>query len=194
MKQTALVKLLLFTIVISIGAVGCSRNPTAMTPIPGQGPDTSGNEPGIEGTSPLVDDDVDPSGLAPAEQLSPEDADRDAEFFSANTVYFAFDSSEVGPDQLSNIEYVANYLKDNPSHAVMIEGHCDERGTEEYNRALGERRAIAVRETMAFQFDVDPNSVHTISHGEDIPAVDGQNEDAWSLNRRGEFILLTPKN
>jgi peptidoglycan-associated lipoprotein len=76
--------------------------------------------------------------------------------------------------------------------ALLVEGHCDERGTEEYNRSLGERRALALREALASQ-GVSPMRVTTRSFGEDRPAVPGNNESAYRQNRRGEFVVLTPK-
>jgi peptidoglycan-associated lipoprotein len=109
-------------------------------------------------------------------------------------VYFEFDSSAVDPNDISKIQAVADYLNQNSTEAVLIEGHCDERGTEEYNRALGERRALSVREILVLQMGVASDAVLTVSYGEDIPAVDGTTEEAYRMNRRGEFVLLRPKN
>jgi peptidoglycan-associated lipoprotein len=78
------------------------------------------------------------------------------------------------------------------SDKLLIEGHCDERGTEEYNRALGERRALALREALA-KAGVSPDRIRTISYGKDRPVNPGHDESAWAQNRRGEFILLHPK-
>jgi peptidoglycan-associated lipoprotein len=72
-----------------------------------------------------------------------------------------------------------------------VEGHCDERGTEEYNRALGERRALAVRDYL-MNLGIDGDRIFTISYGEDLPAADGHDENAYRLNRRAEFVLLRP--
>jgi peptidoglycan-associated lipoprotein len=74
---------------------------------------------------------------------------------------------------------------------VEVDGHCDERGTEEYNRALGERRALALREEL-ISLGVDPNRIDTVSYGKDRPAETGHDEAAWRKNRRGEFLLETP--
>ena len=74
---------------------------------------------------------------------------------------------------------------------MKIEGHCDERGTEEYNRALGERRALALREELA-RLGIDPGRVDTISYGKDRPVDTGRDESAHRKNRRGEFVVLTP--
>lgn len=103
-------------------------------------------------------------------------------------VYFAYDSSQVSPAERTKIETVADYLKSNPDTAVIIEGHCDERGSREYNLALGERRALAVRSYLA-GLGIGADRIQTKSLGEESPAVPGHGESAWSLNRRGEFVL-----
>ena len=87
---------------------------------------------------------------------------------------------------MGKIAEAAAFLKSNPNLVLVIEGHCDERGTEEYNRALGERRAIAVENKMREQ-GVDLASIRTVSYGEDKPAVTGSGESAWSQNRRAEL-------
>jgi len=114
-----------------------------------------------------------------------------AEIFKSDTVHFAFDSSVIRPDEKSKVANVATYLKANSADAVKIEGHCDERGTEEYNRALGERRALALRE-MLVGMGIEPDRADTISYGKDRPADPGHDESAWKANRRGVFILLSP--
>ena len=193
MKRSALLKSLLFTVIVGIGTVGCSRGPKSLTPIPGSGDTTGG--PGTDPFDPaLVVDDgtgIEQSGLG---RPKVGESDQDADYFSAQTVYFDFDRSAVKPGDIPKIQVVADYLIANPTHSVLVEGHCDERGTEEYNRALGERRALAVREVMLTEMGADPDAVFTLSLGEDVPAVDGKTEEAYSMNRRGEFILLTPKN
>jgi peptidoglycan-associated lipoprotein len=115
----------------------------------------------------------------------------DAKMFEADTVYFDFDSAAIKASEKAKIETVAAYLKGNSSQAMKIEGHCDQRGTEEYNRALGERRALAVREALV-RAGVAPDRIETISYGEDRPADPGNTEAAWKKNRRGVFVLLSP--
>jgi peptidoglycan-associated lipoprotein len=127
---------------------------------------------------------------APIEWFEDMVADRAA--FKAQTVYFDFDKATVRTADRSNIEAVAAELKAKPANKVLVEGHCDERGTEGYNLALGERRALAVREYLA-NLGIDANRVRTISYGEARPEVDGKDEAAYSRNRRGQFILLLPK-
>ncbi len=116
---------------------------------------------------------------------------QNANALQADIVYFAYDSAVVRPEEKSKLSTVAQYLKSSGSDALKIEGFCDERGTEEYNRALGERRALALREELA-SLGIDPSRVDTASLGKDRPADPGHSESAWSKNRRGEFIVLTP--
>lgn len=103
-------------------------------------------------------------------------------------VLFAYDSSQVGSAERPKVEAVASHLKQNPAVAVIVEGHCDERGSREYNLALGERRAQAVRAYLA-ELGIEAERIQTKSLGEESPAVPGHDEGAWSRNRRGEFVL-----
>ena len=98
-------------------------------------------------------------------------------------IYFAYDSDVLVPSETANLDKIAAYMKQRPALGLVIEGHCDSRGTDEYNRALGERRAIAVENKMR-ESNVDLASIRTVSYGEDKPAVTGNNESAWSQNRR----------
>lgn len=117
---------------------------------------------------------------------------KDREFFKSNTVYFDFDRSTVKAGERVKVEEVALCLKGDANVKLLVEGHCDERGTEEYNRALGERRALSLREYLV-HLGIGADRIHTISFGEDQPAVPGHNDAAWAKNRRGEFVLLKPK-
>ncbi len=132
---------------------------------------------------------------APDENPLPENIrDRRAEdrtMFAADTVYFEFDRANVKASETDKVKRVAEFLKGNPLHDLAIEGHCDERGTEEYNRALGERRALAVRESLV-SLGISGSRVTTTSFGEDQPADPGHDDKAWEKNRRGEFIILLP--
>jgi peptidoglycan-associated lipoprotein len=114
-----------------------------------------------------------------------------AEALAGDTVHFDYDSAVVKPGEQSKLAAVAEYLKSNSANAVNIEGHCDERGTEEYNRALGDRRAQALREELA-KSGIDASRVDTVSFGKDRPADSAHDEGAWKQNRRGVFIVLSP--
>ena len=99
-------------------------------------------------------------------------------------IYFAYDSDVLVPSETANLDKIAIYLNNHPQLALVIEGHCDNRGTDEYNRALGERRANAIRAYLAKQ-NVADNRMKTVSYGEDKPAVEGSGESVWKQNRRG---------
>lgn len=105
-------------------------------------------------------------------------------------VFFGYDSSELTPEGRSQIERQAQWLKTYPAVNVMVEGHCDERGTEEYNRALGERRAIAAREFLIQKHGIESERITTVSFGEDKPLSLEKTEEGYALNRRDEFVIL----
>ncbi|HTV42073.1 MAG TPA: OmpA family protein [Candidatus Sulfotelmatobacter sp.] len=117
---------------------------------------------------------------------------QDRQTLAADTVHFAYDSAVMRDSEMTNIESVATALKSDPAAKLLVEGNCDERGTEEYNRALGERRALSSREELA-ALGIDPMRVCTISYGKDKPVDPGHDEAAWWKNRRDDFVLLLPK-
>ena len=106
-----------------------------------------------------------------------------------DTVLFAFDSAQVEDAQRAKVETVANYLKSNSSAVLILEGHCDERGSTEYNMSLGERRALAVRQYL-MTMGIDNARMQTKSLGKEKPKDPGHSESAWTVNRRVEFVLL----
>ena len=101
--------------------------------------------------------------------------------------YFEFDRAVINSADLEALQVHADVLRDNPSRRVVIEGHCDERGTREYNLALGERRADAVRSFLTAA-GVSGSRVETVSYGEERPDDPGSGEDAWARNRRAVMI------
>jgi peptidoglycan-associated lipoprotein len=104
------------------------------------------------------------------------------------SVLFAFDSAKISPSEATKLPAVAQYMKANSNKTLVIEGHCDERGTAEYNRSLGERRAQAAREELA-NLGVPASRITTVSFGKDKPADSGHDEAAWAKNRRCEFVI-----
>lgn len=102
------------------------------------------------------------------------------------TVYFDYDSSALRSDALQVLTQNADKIKQAPGIFVQIEGHCDERGTQDYNFALGEKRALSVRDHL-IRLGVDGSRLITISYGEEDPVDPGHNEAAWAKNRRAEF-------
>jgi len=107
----------------------------------------------------------------------------------AKTIYFSFDRSEVKNDQQALVTAHAKYLAGHAKLRARIEGHCDERGSREYNVGLGERRAQAVRRLMLFQGVAD-RQMETVSYGEERPAARSHNESSWAKNRRAEIVYL----
>ena len=106
---------------------------------------------------------------------------------AARTIYFEFDSSEVPGSERSTIEAHARYLAEHSGALITLEGHADERGSREYNVALGERRAEAVRQLMTL-LGANAPQIRTVSYGEERPAAVGHDASAWGLNRRVEVI------
>lgn len=109
-------------------------------------------------------------------------------FQGATPVYFGFDQYMITPDAEVQLARLAMYLKENLDQSLKIEGHCDERGTVEYNLALGEKRALSVMNFLV-NLGVDASRITTTSMGEEMPAVAGSDAYSWSQNRRVEFIL-----
>ena len=104
-------------------------------------------------------------------------------------VYFGFDSTVVPQGELGKIDAVARHLTEKTDRVVVVEGHCDERGSNEYNMSLGENRAIIVRNYLV-QNGIAEDRIQTRSYGEEKPAIVGFDEGAWSKNRRGEFAIF----
>jgi peptidoglycan-associated lipoprotein len=190
MKLTKLVYVLALGILLVGAASGCRKRPGYVTNIP-------------PGSTPKIEDNANANIITPTQPaetnggfvLPDPDARknwaRNAEIFKAYTVHFDFDSSSVKSAEKSKVAAVADYLKSHAQNALEVDGHCDERGTEEYNRSLGERRALALREQLV-ALGIDPGRIDTVTFGKDRPADPGHDESAWKQNRRGEFLLEEP--
>jgi peptidoglycan-associated lipoprotein len=118
-----------------------------------------------------------------------EDTHQPVQGVKFSPVYFSLDSYVLAPSEVQTVNGVAQHLLATPGHVLVIEGHCDERGSNEYNLALGENRAISVRDRLV-QLGVAGDRIQTRSYGEEKPAVAGSGEEVWRLNRRGEFALF----
>jgi peptidoglycan-associated lipoprotein len=103
-------------------------------------------------------------------------------------IYFDFDKYDIRPADARTLDANAAWLKSNPNHLILIEGHCDERGTNEYNLALGERRADAARDYLV-SLGVPADSVTIVSKGEEQPFCSDETETCWQQNRRGHFLV-----
>ncbi len=192
MKSTKLTYLLVGALAITMAAAGCKKKPVNVTRLPaGQ---TGIKEGGLVGLPP--GERLDTTGIDSVplpddlNDLSKFDQDRGA--LASYTVHFDFDSAVVKSSEQPHVEAVAAYMQSTANVALLIEGHCDERGTEEYNRALGERRALALRDAL-ISSGANGSRITTRSFGEDRPVALGHDESAWWQNRRGEFVVLHPK-
>jgi peptidoglycan-associated lipoprotein len=194
---------LIYPLTIALAAMlatGCKHTPTKLTPLP-EGIQPQPADTGVGGTlgGPGGAVSTDNTGAntkgGGGEQAGLNTFDNMAEdraALAADTVHFAFDSAVIRSSEDASIQAVAAALTSDPNTKLTIEGNCDERGTEEYNRSLGERRALAAREALA-KLGIDPMRIRTISYGKDKPADPGHDESAWKANRRDEFVLLHPK-
>ena len=132
--------------------------------------------------------------LTPSEEDGPMTAEerQAAMDISSGIIYFEYDSFSLREDSKSSLTQKASVMKQFPQLRVIIEGHCDERGTEEYNLALGERRARAAYEYL-LNLGVSSGQMEMVSFGKLHPAVSGSGEAAWSKNRRDEFKVSKPR-
>jgi peptidoglycan-associated lipoprotein len=175
MRKKFLVQIILATLIAAFGLTGC-KNKTAT----GSG----STQPGGDKIPPLGSG----SDVTSANGIRPEGLSGELAHGQFAAVYFDFDSARIRPSEDSKLQAVAAYLKSNPGKLV-VEGHCDERGTAEFNRALGERRALAAREELV-KLGADGSRITTISYGTDRPADMGHDEAAWAKNRRCEFAVV----
>jgi len=197
MRATKLTYLMIFALVVTFAATGCRKKPVDVTTLPGRSGKPVGDQqlatlpPGerLPGGEKL------PGGGPLSDDLSgnlEEKFNLDRAALAANTVHFEYDSAAIKSSEKPHVQTVADYMKGASGMALLIEGHCDERGTEEYNRALGERRALALREALV---DLGANApkITTRSYGKDRKINLGNDEASHAMNRRGEFVVLRPK-
>ena len=189
-------------VVAALAAIGCKSATTDVTNIPGHklannGDNGNGNTGGGNGNTGLGPGgtgggtggpEITPNpGFTPLGLPGEHEIVRDA----FQKIHFAYDSAELRPVDLSQISKVAEYLIQNPQHLLEVEGHCDERGTEDYNLSLGERRAQAIAQALS-ELGVTANRLATKSMGEKVPMVQGSDNESFAANRRGEFVLYVP--
>ncbi len=159
-------------IAAAIISAGCASKPK-----PGATPDQQGAA--LEGWDIPLDELTE--GIAFGEP-TPEDA------LILKPVYFDFDKSEIRDDGRAVLEGISAWMMNKPDARLKIEGHCDERGTKEYNLALGERRALSVRSHLT-GLNVNPQRLFTISYGEEVPVCAEATEQCWAQNRRAQFLV-----
>lgn len=188
MTSVQLGKKILFVSAAAMLLAACSKDPGPQTTT--AGPDTAAEEPAATAQPDPVE-----TARLEEERLARELADRmgrsnqaGLDAFAGDRVFFAYDSSELTDEARATLQSQAEWLDYHSRVRVTIEGHCDERGTREYNLALGERRANAVKSYL-MALGVSASRINTISYGKERPAVVGNGESAWSQNRRGVMTV-----
>lgn len=185
-----------FALVLSMGLVaGCSTTGDDMAGDDPYGTDSEtavdGQERGATAFGGDEDGRVSSGQLSERERREAEARAQTAEdeaLRRITTFYFDFDTSEIKPEARDVLAAHARFLAGNPNRSVRLEGHTDERGTKEYNMALGERRANAVERFLVVN-GASRGQIETVSYGEEKPAVMGSGESSWSQNRRVELIF-----
>ncbi|HKY60023.1 MAG TPA: peptidoglycan-associated lipoprotein Pal [Gemmatimonadota bacterium] len=166
---------LALVLAVLVAATGCSKKQVETTP------DRDRMDPGAAATDTGTDEAMtDDSGTLTRDE---------ALAMIGDMIFFDFDRSELRPEARTTLQQKSEILRQYPDIRVRIEGHADERGTVEYNLALGERRADSAR-TYLIDLGIDPDRLTTISYGEERPLAEGHNEAAWQQNRRDEFIPI----
>lgn len=128
----------------------------------------------------------DPTGGYDPQQVAASTLSETERVLLGEKVYFAFDQYDLNNAAQVVLQRKAGLIQSKPDLQVLVEGHCDERGTQEYNIALGNRRALAVQRYL-INLGVPSQQLEAISYGEERPAAQGSNENAWAQNRRAEF-------
>ena len=176
-------------VMVAVGVYGCTRRPPP-GPVQPQAPA------GVDSSAMIAArEQARRDSIAAAERVARDNAERDrlarvarARETLSDIIYFEYDSNELTAEAQEKLRTKIAILRANPGLQVQVEGHADERGSTEYNLALGQRRAETVREYLA-GFGVEGNRVHTLSYGEERPLVEGSQESAWARNRRAEFSI-----
>ncbi len=171
MKLSPRIAAFALTALLAVVVTGCAKKPVATTPVPPAPTQTQAPT-----TTPT------PAPVTPApEPVKPAVSVKDLQ-----TVYFEYDSFTLSDNARAALDANAKLMRDNASLEVSLDGHCDERGTAEYNQALGQKRAEAVQQYLADQ-GIATARFRVISYGSERPVDEGHDEAAWSKNRRVEF-------
>jgi len=181
------------TAVLVLGlAAGCaSKKPPVARPV--QPPDTATTAAPSAPPAPVTPTPVREAPVVPAPVVaddpmasrSVDDLNRDSPF---KPVFYLYDSAELTADARGILDADASILKNYPTWAITVEGHCDERGTAEYNLALGERRAVAAQSYLV-SLGIAASRIRTVSYGKEFPFDPGHDESAWALNRRAHIVI-----
>ncbi len=172
MRKVQIIFFVMMAVAVGWGATGCKKRGAGRA--------------GADGVAPiggLFGDDIYGTGLGPRFGV-------DGEYIEGQfqPVYYAYDSAQIGAPERAKLEVVADHMRRNSQANLIVEGHCDERGSREYNLSLGERRALAARAYLV-GLGIDGSRIQTRSYGSERPVAFGHNEEAWRQNRRAEFLV-----
>jgi len=198
MKQYQIIKSWMMAILVAVFISACATTQDEMPVEDGAATDQSmtdgssgtdgGTDSGASATGLDGSDTGDGSAIVDSAPLTVAEILEQSEGALANrTIYFEFDSAKLTSESIEILETHGDFVAGNGEVSVRLEGHADERGSREYNIALGDRRAQSVRRVLLFQ-GASSDQVETVSYGEEQPAVSGHDEDSWSKNRRVELI------
>ena len=181
-RRTTLIALL--TVTGPLLAVACSAKPKPVA-APDAKPIATSSSPSPTVVSPPAST-VDRKQTTPAPvRISVEEMNRKGYVKDA---FFDYDRYDLRPDQRDTLTKDAAWLREHPTVKIMVEGHCDERGTSQYNMALGQQRAEAVKDYLV-QLGIDASRIQIISYGKERPFATGHDENAWAQNRRDHFLV-----
>jgi len=192
MRHTRFAVIAILIAALSVGACGKKKPPVAR-PLP---PPPAPTTPSTTATRPPAPPEPVPetSAIPPEPTIKDDPMAGDLDTINKNSpfqpVFFALDSYEVDGGGQQALNTNAGILKKYPTWIITIEGHCDERGTAEYNLALGEKRALAAK-TYLVSLGVPADRVRTVSYGKEFPFDPGHDEGAWSKNRRAHFVVTS---
>jgi len=174
MKAMQVFKVALVVLFLTVGLIGCASTPPAQDPMVSQSDMSQQGDAQGAGAG------------ADSSTMTEEVVPMHDQIAGMEKIYFDFDQFTLSAEARDTLADNAKYLKMNDGIQIVIEGHCDERGSDEYNLALGESRAIAAKNYLV-SLGISATRLSVISYGEEKPAVMGSNESAWAKNRRAEF-------
>jgi peptidoglycan-associated lipoprotein len=177
-------------VITALVVAGCAKKPATVArpmPPPATTSTDMGTTPAPSPPAPPLDEPVLPAP-APADAIGSKDLDALNRESPLAPVFFALDSFEVSAEGRAILQTTAQVMKQQPTWQVTVEGHCDERGTAEYNLSLGERRAVAAK-TYLVSLGVAAERLRTVSYGKEFPFDPGHDESAWAKNRRAHFVI-----
>ncbi len=190
MKHFNVWRIILLAAVVALPMSGCAKKPAPETATIIETPAVTETAPSQEAPKGYQDSGVRESTVTetPAAESAAPEAQAAQSIPELQRIFFEYDQFTLTPEARQTLEANAAFLKSRPQVAVQVEGHCDERGSDEYNLALGERRARAAREYL-ISLGIAGDRLTTISYGEERPLEQASGEEGWAKNRRAEFVL-----